>query len=122
MKNLTMILLGVAMVACFSLGLAHAKPSVLSDITENEARWGIEARSADKSVAVQELVAALAKNLVDMASYVNSNGDCYHHTVLYERQCGPTPTSHDQFIRLSPQCQQGYRTLAEFHCPHLPRQ
>eukprot|EP00117_Sycon_ciliatum_P019690 scpid106066/ scgid17766/ len=121
MKNLTMILLGVAMVACFSLGLAHAKPSVLSDITENEANWAVAAQSTDKSVAVQELAAAVAKNLVDLAAVVNYDRECRFRSHLFEQICGTVPKSFHAYARLTAECKGHYATLREHFCPSLPR-
>eukprot|EP00117_Sycon_ciliatum_P004081 scpid94332/ scgid8600/ len=121
MKNLTIILLGVAMVAFFSFEMAHAKPSHFFDMPADASNHEDMAQpeAVDNTAAVQELAAALTKNLVNMASHVVSS--CPGQKNFYGMMCGGLPMSVRSFSLLNDHCRQQYRTLVEYHCPLLPK-
>eukprot|EP00117_Sycon_ciliatum_P004786 scpid96693/ scgid9010/ len=127
MKNLAVILLGLTMVAgCFLTG-SDAAPSFADTAVDavNDAKPEVH----HSGEAMEELAAALANNIVNLAKSVQQDAsmsvhsnDCTYAKEKYVHgyHCGSFPTSYFKFSHLSHNCQSIYYSVA-FTCPGMWR-
>eukprot|EP00117_Sycon_ciliatum_P037068 scpid87349/ scgid27796/ len=115
MKNLVIVLFGLALVAGLSLTGSEARATLPGTPHGTPA---VDKPEMDQKTSVQELVSSLTNNLLEMSSQVDSVS-CPIEKQKFGYHCGTLPASYQAFINYRCECREMYRNVVKY-CPELP--
>eukprot|EP00117_Sycon_ciliatum_P038763 scpid86984/ scgid28757/ len=119
MKNLVIVLFGLALVAGLSLTGSEARATLPGTPHGTPA---VDKPEMDQKTSVQELVSSLTDNLLELSSQMNGVS-CSFEKQKFRYHCGALPATYQDYINLAAiygsQCQERYRRVA-YHCPEVP--
>eukprot|EP00117_Sycon_ciliatum_P045918 scpid76572/ scgid32951/ len=111
MKSLAIILFGAVVAGCLLTG-SDALPWDV-DLPEQASDVAKPGLIGEKEVAVQELAAAFAKNLVSLARFVQNHAPTCHYFEIFKMyNCGDSiHISNTQYQAMTPICQSTYNDI-----------